>query len=376
MSTYLNILKTLLKFFMRFFKYSTRLHEVRYVIFVHDAHKHGAQFLGLNIAKVIKSKFGENSYLIILLDDGPLMSEFSGLTSLNIKYFPRFYSKLINVFLPSECLLIYNSIVTQKVSPFFQKPRRKMISLIHELPGIIKEHQMGAFVENVQMSSRVVFPSIYVMSEFNKKILQIDEGKVIIKPQGFYNNQASIKKFNLRDKFRLDSNTYLICNLAYGDLRKGFDVFIRTAIEYCTKRDDDICFIWFGNIEPGLKLWALQDIEFLSLEKRIIFAGFQESPLSSLSECDCLLLTSREDPYPSTILESVSCNIPCILYDKGNGYVGSNSPLLNFVPYVNIERTIEVITKLRNTNKPVFQQSSDSLITSMDEYVNVLTNSI
>jgi len=57
-----------------------------------------------------------------------------------------------------------------------------------------------------------------------------------------------------------------------------------------------------------------------ALEKRIHLVGFTTKMADFYSACDCLFLSSREDPYPSVVTEAMCVGAPVVLFRKATGY--------------------------------------------------------
>lgn len=105
-----------------------------------------------------------------------------------------------------------------------------------------------------------------------------------------------------------------VINIASIQERKGVDLFIETAIKVC-KKNNQVEFLWIGN-GHSYKRWQ-KDINKNKLEKRILFSGFLENPFILLRRASIFYLTSRDDPFPLSILEAMCLGREIIAFDIG-----------------------------------------------------------
>ena len=368
-----NKIKYGLLFLLKLIRLLSKFNKFRYIVFIHDAHKHGAQILGLNIVKEIEILHGQDSCLAILLNGGPMEKEFNKHNSIIVQPYIRRCSQLVSILINNECKLIYNSAVSHRVYEYFAKANRKTTSLVHELPSLISEYKLGPLFNNFKGDS-IIFPSEYVKKRFITEVSSVINSKIFIKPQGSYLKENPNEESDLRQKHGIPKNAFIVYNMAYGDLRKGLDIFIKAANEYISTYGSDIYFIWFGNIELSLRVWMENDIQLLGLSKNIIIEGFQDKPSLAIKECNCFFLTSREDPYPSTVIDAVGMKINCVLFDDGNGYIGKVSRFLYFTPYLNTQKSIKRIFDLKNgIDLNPTDSKEDELVTSIKDYASFIT---
>ena len=52
-----------------------------------------------------------------------------------------------------------------------------------------------------------------------------------------------------------------------------------------------------------------------------VLPGFLRDPDAFFAAADAFLLTSREDPFPSVVLEALDVEVPVIAFADGGGYV-------------------------------------------------------
>lgn len=289
----------------------------------HDAHKHGAQLLTLNIFKALRENFGID-VTCILLDGGPLVDEYKEVGPTHVAYgsldaFEQITTRLNNKgeYHHAICNTTVTGLCTEKLTD----QNIKVISLIHELPTLIKEYELEEHAETIAKNAdKVIFAANFVKESFEGLVGDLGN-KAIVKPQGIYQKLTSNKNASkvLRQKLSLSRNAKIVVNSGYADLRKGFDLFVQTAKE-CVIRDTDYHFLWLGNVEPSLQNWILKDIEGTKFEKHLHIIPFTNEISLYLEGANVFAMTSREDPFPSVVLESLSLGTPVVGFENGGGF--------------------------------------------------------
>jgi glycosyltransferase involved in cell wall biosynthesis len=100
----------------------------------------------------------------------------------------------------------------------------------------------------------------------------------------------------------LPSEPPVVVNLASIQERKGTDLFVQTAIKVCQVHPS-VEFIWLGDGRP-FGTWQT-DIERAGLQGRILFPGYVEAAHLILRRASVLFLSSRDDPFPLSVLEAM-----------------------------------------------------------------------
>ncbi|PWB56952.1 MAG: hypothetical protein C3F06_00215 [Candidatus Methanoperedenaceae archaeon] len=342
-------------------EYRSNTIESRKVIFVsHDANYNGAQLISLNIIKNLKDLFKYNIYLI-LKSGGPLETEFQKHSTVyNIEKDFISLKKLEDLIQELRSngadIAICNTVVSGDYIELFNKYNIKTISLIHELPGIIKDYRMEKNAEIIaQYADTIIFPSEYVKSKF-ATLAKLDEKKCIIAPQGLYlrNNfkeKREEAKIALRKLLSILPNSKIILGVGYADFRKGIDLFVQIA-KNVIQSDSTSYFVWVGQYDNNFMKNVFSDIKKSGLENNIRFVGLQKEPSLFYAGSDIYLMTSREDPFPSTVLEAMDVEVPIIGFMDAGGFkdiVNENTGIL--VPYLDINEMTKAVISLLNDPK-------------------------
>ena len=215
---------------------------------------------------------------------------------------------------------ILNTTLCGNLIPIFHNNGFYVISLVHELPGVIRLLHAEEYVDFIaENSDLTIFPSSFVCEKF-ENMCKIKNQK-LIQPQGFYNvyddfdNDRSHRK--IVEKHNIPSENNIILNVGSGELRKGFDLFLEVAKKFKT---ENYSFIWVGSINDEMERKYME--EFAD-EKNIILTGFisdKDEIMSYYDACDVFMLTSREDPFPSVVLEAFNAKKPVIGFQDAGGF--------------------------------------------------------
>lgn len=105
-----------------------------------------------------------------------------------------------------------------------------------------------------------------------------------------------------------------VVNLASIQERKGTDLFVETAIKVC-RQNPSVEFMWLGGGEP-YGTWQT-DVEREGLSDRILFPGYVDSAYLILRRASVFFLSSRDDPFPLSVLEAMSLGRSIVTFDVG-----------------------------------------------------------
>ncbi|MBX2838408.1 MAG: glycoside hydrolase family 99-like domain-containing protein [Gammaproteobacteria bacterium] len=299
----------------------TRHQERMQILLVgHDANPHGAQMLLLSYAQVYKEQFGLE-VVIALKSGGPLLKEYQKYgQTIVLEQFG--HEELIRTIKTKQLnLAICNTTVTGDLVPLLKDHGLAVVSLIHELPNLITEYQLTEHVKAVaDAADHVVFAADVVKSGFESFAPKIN-GDVRIMPQGSYKRITfdERSRSQLRAELGVKESEKLVLNVGYADLRKGFDLFLQSARQLCAQ-DSSLHFVWVGALSAEMDRWVKTDLGQSDIDRRIHLVGFSDRVSDYYSACDTLFLTSREDPYPTVVLEAMAVGVPVVLFKKTTGF--------------------------------------------------------
>ena len=315
------------------FKYNSNninhIKQLKYnknIIFIgHDAYQNGAQVLALNIIRQLKDIFKYNVFLL-LKNDGPLLDSYKEVTVETVCINSSDENNIIEWIKSSNAnTAICNTVVTGDVLKILSKCGISCISLIHEMENIIRYYSCVNNLKNiVQDAIKIVFASDYVKKS-NEKILTIPDNKSVIYPQGLFNINPYLKEQKksrelICIKHDIPPNSKIVLGVGYGEHRKGLDLFAQCMLKVC--KQHEVYFLWVGNVENNIATEVdciLNESEFKNY--LIMTRKWEEDFMAYYSAADIYLLTSREDPFPSVIIEAMHSYLPVIAFENGGGYV-------------------------------------------------------
>jgi len=291
----------------------------RILLVGHDAYRHGAQMLLLNIAKIYRRQFGMD-VVIVLKEGGPLLDEYQSVAQTHVlsKLGKSGLQKILarNQYSAAIC----NTSVTGDLVPRLRQAGLKVVSLVHEMPNLIKDYKLESCVESIaKKAHHVVFPAQTVQAGF-QQFTESFQARAVIRPQGTY---ASINfdrhaRKDIRTQLGIAVNEKMVIGVGYADLRKGFDLFMDAARRQI-RCNSDIHFVWLGALSADMQRWIQTDFSSQDDQRRLHIIGFTDRIEDYYSAADCLFLSSREDPYPTVVLEAMNVGIPVITYHATTG---------------------------------------------------------
>jgi glycosyltransferase involved in cell wall biosynthesis len=333
------------------------------LLVTHDAHPHGAQLLVLHLAKNLTNFFNFEVH-IACLGPGVLISEYQKYgyvheVKLDSDDLLEVRKNLISLMNENSTIAIVNTTVSGKITPLLHELGYRIISLVHELPEILKTYKLKDAANNIyKYSLKIVFAADVVRRGFFKFIGQSQSNNCEIRPQGLYLPSVLRKgaskediKSRIFNSLGLSKDSKLILCAGYADKRKGFDLFVNIYIKVM-REIPEAHAIWVGHLDQEFVDEVLAKID-KSMRSKFIFTGRVESPQEYYVAADVYALTSREDPFPSVVMEALDAMTPVV----GFSGVGGFEDLLKrdcgiLVPFGNTDQFAkEIVTLLQDFGK-------------------------
>jgi glycosyltransferase involved in cell wall biosynthesis len=302
----------------------------RIVIVAHDAHPHGAQFLSLNLARHFRKDL-DFEVDLISLGEGPLLNAYAEAANLyridtRVDAHAEIMGRLSALRRQGAEVAIVNTTVSGALAPFLKEAGFRIVSLIHELPGILEAYHLQSQASNIlQHSDAVVFAADVVREGFEKFTGQRVE-RAKIRPQGLYlRNQVRLPdelqaaREAVRSELGLPAEAKIVLSVGYADHRKGVDLFVDVLMEAMLK-DPAVFGVWVGHADQVLLAEQLARIKEANLADRFRFTGRVAEPQRFYSAADVFALTAREDPFPSVVLESLDAGTPVVAFKGAGGF--------------------------------------------------------
>jgi len=221
--------------------------------------------------------------------------------------------------------VICNTAVTGPMARTLKNSGFHVISLIHELSSVIVQYDLQDSVKDIaEAADKIVFPARLVKDAFEDFTGPIDD-KAVLCPQGAYkvNRHRSIDDIRsarkaLREDLGLAPHTSILLGVGYADPRKGFDLFLDIAASLEGEKTSTVA-LWLGHQEPWVAPELQARMDALVESGLLILPGRVDDTDAYYAGADVFLLTSREDPYPSTVLEALDVGLPIVGFDSVTG---------------------------------------------------------
>jgi glycosyltransferase involved in cell wall biosynthesis len=286
----------------------------------HDAQPHGAQMLLLNLARYY-SLVGGFDVHVLLLGAGRLVPDYekhAKVTLTSDKATARHF--IARIAAAGAGAAIVNSAAAARMIPVLREARIPTTLLIHEMPMLLAEHNLQITAKlGAQLAEHVVFASAAGRDAFCKT-LEIALPGASILPQGNYQNVSfnAAGREKIRRRLGVGETDFLVLGVGFGDLRKGFDLFVQVAGK-TVAAEKHVHFVWAGDLQPTLKTYLASEIAAARATGRFHLAGFSDAVEDYCSAADVFALTSREDPYPTVALEALAAGAKIIAFDATGG---------------------------------------------------------
>ncbi len=281
----------------------------RLLLVGHDAFPAGSQLLLLNIARRMRAQ--GVAIETWLLEGGALEDEYRAAGPLTIA--PA--SSMAGRAWPGVVGALVNTAAAAAAIPHLAQAGIACTWLVHELPRLLQERGL---IEPARaaapLARHVVFASPFVRDRFTG---QVSAGTTHIIPQGLYAPpRPGAIGAALRASLGIPDDAVLAVALGYADLRKGFDWFIEIWRQ--TRRTvRPVHLLWVGDMDPVARAYLLPDhAPGLHLLAR------QDHAADWFAAADVHLLTSREDAFPSVVLEAMASGCPTVAFEGAGGAPG------------------------------------------------------
>lgn len=308
------------------------------LIVSHDAHLDGAPLLILHVAQYLRRDLGFE-ITTALLGDGPLRQQFEEIGSLLDFTQPHWRNAVPPAVLKTRALqlrklraagydhAICNTTVSGNLLPQLHDAGFRTIVLVHELPALLKQLGLTEVAGAVaRLADRVVFPAAFVKNRFNE-IVTVEDSRSAVRPQGLYRSNPyranrEPARQHLRSLLTLKNDAPVVVGAGPADRRKGIDLFCQVA-SLVLRHMPEARFIWLGDDDKDLARDCKTWLDILDLSDKIHFLGLVKDAdvyASHVAAADVFLLTSREDPFPSVVLEAMVVGIPVVGFENAGGF--------------------------------------------------------
>jgi glycosyltransferase involved in cell wall biosynthesis len=288
----------------------------------HDAFPAGAQHLLLNLGRVLRRRFGVE-IAFLLLGDGKLEEAYGAVAPVTVITSDALLRRQIKALAESGFAnaIVNTTAAGRAVLPLI-KAGIEPVVLVHELPRIIREKGLETEARAVLEGARqIVFPAAFVRDQWATALGTEPDDRMLLLPQGSYRKVtvSPAGRERIRRELGLAEDAYLVIGLGYADLRKGFDLFLQLwrILHYANDMDVHLC--WVGDIDPTLRDWLANETADAQASGSFHMVGYRPNVPDYLSAADAFVLPSREDPFPTVVLEALDAGLPVFAFDRSGG---------------------------------------------------------
>ncbi|KMO34367.1 hypothetical protein VQ03_23520 [Methylobacterium tarhaniae] len=288
------------------------------VLVGHDAFPSGAQFLLLSIAKQLKFGFGID-IVVLLLGDGALLDQYRQCAEVHVLGTEDPSAHLMRLKRRGYERALVNTSASGRIVPWLKQHDFTIVALVHELPSLIAAYHLQESCERiVEHADKVVFAADYVRQGLSEVVGRpITNG--IVRPQGLYAPVGTAAgDRDIKQELGLSPETRVVLGVGYADLRKGIDVFASFARQY-HEAGENVAFIWAGALDPSIARWIGGDV-VRRTTPNLHLVGHQKDVRPYFAVADALFLSSREDPFPTVVLEALAAGIGVIGFEACGGF--------------------------------------------------------
>ncbi len=298
--------------------------RTRILLVGHDALAHGAQTLLLRLGRSLQAAHGVD-VAFLLLGGGALEAEYRALAPTTVAADRAELDALAWAARRGGChAAIVNSAASAAALPALARHGIPSVLLVHELPRLLRERGLlDTLREALAAAAAVVFPAETVRDRCFEALAAAPAtapGTIIVLPQGIEPAPPPppAARAALRAALHVPPDGILALGMGYADLRKGFDLFLQV---WRASRDAavPVCLAWAGGIDPAMQGYLGAEIAAAEATGTFRFLGQREDAAALLAAADVLLLTSREDPLPSVVLEAVAAGTPTVAFADTGG---------------------------------------------------------
>jgi glycosyltransferase involved in cell wall biosynthesis/GT2 family glycosyltransferase len=321
----------------------------------HDAYLHGAQVVALAVARALV-KDHNVSLTVLLGGPGELMPEFERLAPTvlvpgEFRDIEAWRVAAANLAEEGITAIICSTLVSAQAIRPLREAGIRIVMLVHELPSIIRHYSLeSAARDAAEQAAAIVFASPYVRDRFVELAGPI-HGQVVLRHQAINlrdldEGERAQARSNSRESWGLSSNRPIVLGVGYGDSRKGIDLWPR-LIKRVVEDYPDAQFVWVGRVDDRLLPWVKHDLEAAGIADRLLILPPCRDLSVVYAAADLFVLTSREDPFPSVVLEAMASRLPVIVFEGSGGITDLVRQTGNTcVPYLDVDAMALAISRL------------------------------
>lgn len=245
--------------------------------------------------------------------------------------------KIVRNFNPDVVLI--NTSVTLRAHLACYLLRKPFVIYVRESEQMLKS-KLGYFrKKSLTLANKIISVSEYATTWIKK---YVDDNKIVVIHNGIdINNIPKLPPKNNNIKKRIGI-------IGYIGYRKGIDYFLSIAT-HLLKNREDVEFVIIGDIpNPNEKKLFLEHLAANDIDIEI--TGIIDDVYPEINKCDLILMTSREESLPRSVMEATLLRKPVVAFDTA----GTKEMLPRDYQYLiqkfNTIKFIEQVNKILNSS--------------------------
>ena len=287
----------------------------------HDAFPAGSQHLLLHLGRQLRAAHGV-AVQFLLLGGGRLLKHYQEAAPTVLAGDDAALARqAAAAFARGTRAAIINSAAAAHACPVLRAAGIVPTLLAHELPGLLRTRGLveGARV-GVEAAERVVFASTEGRDRFGAAV-PLPRGRPAVLPQGLYAPARRTEEAEgLRAQLGIAEQAKLALAVGFGDMRKGFDLALKAwGLAQANGGEDGLHLLWVGDLDTNTRALFGDELASARASGRFHHLPFRADAADLFTAADVHLLASREDPYPSVVLEAMSAGVPTVAFEGSGG---------------------------------------------------------
>ena len=289
------------------------------LLVAHDAQRAGVPILTLDLAQGLRAR--GHDPLFLLDRAGPLLDRFRSAGPVLILSEGWDLAGLA-AGMPAALPVLVNTAAAARIGHALARAGRPGLILVHEMADYLTEQGLLPDLAGAAAAGARLIVSMPRMVDQMRPLL----GSVDQLLPGVPLPPTPLAAFRQRRALRGAGPVFI--SAGHADRRKGFDLFL-SAASLIAQAEPKARFVWLGALDP----WA-QDLAQAALAKGLplILPGFVSDSLAWYRAADAYLLTSRQDPGPTTVIQAAAMGTPFLAYAADIGLIGLTDQIGQFWP--------------------------------------------
>ena len=291
------------------------------LLVAHDAQAAGVPILTRDLGRALQARGWDPVFL--LGNAGPGLEDFRRLGPVLILAEGHDMEGLA-AGLAHGCPVLVNTAEAADLAEPLARAGQNCLLMIHEMPDHLRDHGL---MQPLRMARAAGARLVASMPRIVQDLAQDPGGATLLRP-GILRPPAPLSAFRQMRAWRKERPGPVFIGAGHADLRKGFDLFLDAARRIVAVQTA-ARFVWLGALDP----WAKDLADVARADGLpLTLPGFVSDSLAWYRAADVYLLTSRQDPGPTTAIHAVAVGTPFVGYAADIGLIGLTDGVGQFVP--------------------------------------------